>query len=375
MGRLNHTAYVLPNARHFLSRIREGLGHSAGSRMNRRSLTISAEAADNLALWEDFLANAHAGIAMNLLVTRTPTKVCWSDACPYGIGGYNLAGRAWRIRIPQSSLLAGHKGINNLLEFVGMAINIWLSCLEDGGEQSCILAIGDNTSALGWLHKTSRLDPTWPANAAHLQVARKIASLLMEFQCCLASQHIKGDLNCVADLLSFSGKDRGKGHPLAFDDPANDELTARFLTTLPSQVPASFVISQLPGDILSWTVQVLLLAESSLTGGRRAATKSSTGPGGGGSAIADTSGTTVTPTSLCYPSTSKSSSSGLSWTSTALPSGTPMADLQALVRNQWSRVLCAKPQATWLRRFGGISGEAPCTSRDLPTCAPSCECG
>jgi hypothetical protein len=52
------------------------------------------------------------------------------------------------------------------------------------------------------------------------KVARKIASAcLMEPQCCLASQHIKGDLNCVADLLSFSGKDRGKGHPLAFDDP------------------------------------------------------------------------------------------------------------------------------------------------------------
>lgn len=312
---------------------------------------------------------------MNLLVTRTPTKICWSDACPFGIGGYNLAGRAWRIQIPQSSPLAGHKGINNLLEFVGMAINIWLSCLEDCGEQSCILAIGDNTSALGWLHNTSRLDPTWPAHVAHLRVARKIASLLMGFQCCLASQHIKGELNLVADLLSFSGEGRGKRHPLAFDDPPNDELTARFLSTLPSQVPASFVISQLPDEILSWTVQVLLVAELSLTEGRRAATKYLTEPGGGGPAIAGTLATTVTPTSLCYPSTSRSSSSERSSTFIAWPSGAPMADLQALVRSQWSRVLCAKPQATWLRRFGGISGEAPCTSRDLPTCAPLCEGG
>jgi hypothetical protein len=319
--------------------------------------------------------NAHAGVSINLLVTRTPSKVCWSDACPLGIGGYNLAGRAWRIRIPQSSPLAGHKGINNLLEFVGMAVNIWLSCLEDDGEESCILAIGDNTSALGWLHNTSRLDPNWPAHAAHLQVARKIASLLMEFRCCLASQHIKGDLNLVADLLSFSGRGRGKAHPLAFDDPGNDELTARFLSTLPSQVPANFVISQLPDDILSWTVQVLLVAESSLMGDRRAVTKSSTEPGGGGPAIADTSATTVTPTSLCYPSTSRNSSSERSLTSIALPTGMPMADLQALVKNRWSQVLCAKPQATWLRRFGGISGGVPCTSRALPTCAPSCGCG
>jgi hypothetical protein len=222
--------------------------------------------------------------------------------------------------------------------------------------------------SIGWLCNT------WPAHTVHLQVARKITSLV-EFQCCLASQHIKGKLNHVADLLSFSGEGRGTGHPLSFDDPANDELTARFLTTLPSQVPASFVISYLPDDILSWTVQVLLVAEISLMEGRTGATKSSTGPGVGGPAIANTLATTVTPTSLCYPSTSKSSSSGPSSISIAWPSGTPMADLQELVRSQWSRVLCAKPQATWLWRFGGISGRALCTSRDLPTCAPMCECG
>ena len=375
VGRLNHAAYVLPTARHFLGRIREGLEPTAGPRMNRRHLTISAAASADLALWEEFLSDAHAGISMNLLVTRTPNKVCWSDACPYGVGGYNLAGRAWRIRIPQSSPIFGHRGINNLLEFLGMSINVWLSCLEDGGEESCILAIGDNTSALGWLHSSSRLDTVSSEHSAHLMVARRVASLLMEFRCCLASQHIKGELNLVADLLSFSGKGRGKGHPLAFDDPANDELTSRFLTALPSQVPESFAISQLPDEILSWTVQVLLVAESSLTGDRKAATRSSTGPGEGGQATATTLATSVTRTSICYPSTSKSSSSGRSWTSIALPSGTPVADLQELVRNQWLRALCEKPQATWLRRFGGISGGAPCTSRDRPTCDLLCECG
>ena len=376
MGRLNHTAYVLPNARHFLSRIRGGLGGNiTGRKNNRRRLTMSREAMEDLDLWAEFLAHTHSGISMNLLVTRTPDKVCWSDACPYGIGGYSLSGRAWRIRIPQSSPIAGHKGINNLLEFLGMAINIWLSCLEDEATESCILAIGDNTSALGWLHNTSRLDPTWMAHAAHLIVAWKIASLLMKFKCCLGSQHIKGKLNLVADLLSFSGKGRGKPHPLAFDDPANDKLTARFLTALPSQVPANFAISQLPDEILYWTARVLLVAESSLTGDRKEATKSTTEPGNDGRDTADMWDKSVTPTSLCYPSTSRSSSSGPSSTSIALPSGTPMANLPELVRNQWSRALCAKPQATSLRRFGSISGGAPCTSRDLPTCDPSCECG
>ena len=343
--------------------------------MSRRNLTISSEALNDLALWEEFLADVHTGVSMNLLVTRTPNKVCWSDACPYGIGGYNLSGRAWRIRIPQTSPIFGHRGINNLLEFLGMAINIWLSCMEDESVESCILAIGDNTSALGWLHNTSRLDPSWQAHHAHLLVARKVAQLLMTFKCCLASQHVTGELNVVADLLSFAGKGRGKGHPLAFDDPSNDELTERFLTALPSQVPENFVISQLPEDILCWVTQVLRVAESYLTGDRKEATKSTTELVDGGRAIASTSVTPVTTTSLCYPSTNKNSSLGRSSTSIEWPTGTPMADLQGLVRSQWSQVLCEKPQATWLRRFGNISGKVPSTSRDLLTCGPSCECG
>ena len=77
--------------------------------------------------------------------------------------------------------------------------------------------------------------------------------ILLEYNCCLASQHIKGDLNVVADLLSFAGNgDRGKAHPLAYDDPPNDILTQRFRDYLPSQVPANFEICQLSSEILSW---------------------------------------------------------------------------------------------------------------------------
>jgi hypothetical protein len=45
------------------------------------------------------------------------------------------------------------------------------------------------------------------------------------------------------------------------------------------------------------------------------------------------------------------------------------AQLQASIKNQWSRALCAKPQATWLRRLGTISNQVPCTSRVLPSCS------
>jgi hypothetical protein len=87
----------------------------------------------------------------------------------------------------------GLKGINNLLEFLGMTENIWLSCLESSGDEHCILAIGDNTSAIGWLHNWSRLDTKWDAHAVHLKVARKIAMLLINFRCCLVSQHLIGN--------------------------------------------------------------------------------------------------------------------------------------------------------------------------------------
>lgn len=373
--RLNHTAYVLPNARHFLSRIRACLGRTTEREENQRSLKVGREAQEDLALWEEFLVDAHAGIFINLLVTRTPDKVCWSDACPYGIGGYNLTGTAWRIRIPQTSPIFGYRGINNLIEFVGMAINIWLACREENAADSCILAIDNNTSALGWLHNTSRLDPSCTAHSAHLMVARKVTHLLMKFQCCLTSQHVKGELSVVADLLSFAGEGRGKAHPLAFDEPANDELTDRFLTFLPSQVPANFAISQLPDEMLCWTTQVLQVVKSFLTDGKREATKSLTGPGDAGRDTADTLAISTTAVSLCYPSTSKNYSSGPSSTSIEWPTGTPMADLRALVKSPWSQVLCAKPQATWLRRCGNVSGKAPCTSRGPPTCAPSCGCG
>ena len=373
VGRLNHTAYIIPNARHFMSRIRRGL-EAGGS--GRRQRKLGAEALEDLLLWEEFLHHANQGVSMNLLVTREPDRICWSDACPFGLGGYSLSGRAWRLRIPMSSPIFGHQGVNNLLEFLGMAINIWLACLDSPEGEHCILAIGDNTSAIGWLHNSSRLDTRWDAQRAHLQVARKIATLMIDFRCCLASQHLKGELNVVADLLSFAGDaSRGKSHPIAADMPANDELTSRFLASYPSQVPESFAISQLPDEVLSWATQVLRVAESSLTADRKAATNHTTGPGAGVVDIVNTSGMVLTPSSLCYPTTSGTSSSGRSLTFTAMPSGTPTVNLREIVANQWSQVLCEKPQATWLRRFGAVSGSAPCTSRDLRTCAPSSDRG
>ena len=255
VGRLNHASFVIPLARHFLSRLWALIHAKAHSKARIR---FSSSALDDLKLWIQFLHSAHLGISMNLIVTRQPSRLCFSDSCPYGIGGWNTRGRAWRIRIPANSVLYGHRKINNLLEFLGMAINILLEVqfepeIPADGSFPCILALGDSTSAVGWLHRTSGLDHNDPTHHAHLIVARKIATVLMNSSSGLASQHIKGDENLIADLLSFTSQTRsgGKTHPIAYDDPSNDELTHRFHLCFSSQIPQHFTISQLPKELLS----------------------------------------------------------------------------------------------------------------------------
>ena len=81
-----------------------------------------------------------------------------------------------------------------------MAVNVWLECMESDA-QNCILSIGDNTSAVGWLQNSSCF--TLAAHEAHPMIAMHVALLVLDANCCLAPQHIRGNLNTVADLLSF----------------------------------------------------------------------------------------------------------------------------------------------------------------------------
>jgi hypothetical protein len=164
LGRLNHTANIIPNTRHFMSRNRRGLESGGGG---KRHLKVGAEALEDLFLWEEFLKHANKGVSMNLLVTREPSKICWSDGCPYGLGGYSLSGRAWRLLIPLTSPIFGYQGINNLLKVVRIAINIWLAWLKPAGEeQSLPLATtlprsAGSTTCLAWTPTRTRTSHTY----------------------------------------------------------------------------------------------------------------------------------------------------------------------------------------------------------------------
>jgi hypothetical protein len=365
VGRLNHAAYVIPMSRHFLNRIRNRIKRR---RPKKQRIDLHQSELDDLTLWLDFLDQARVGISLNRITIRQPTRISWSDACPYGIGGYNLSGFAWRIRIPPTSPLLGDKRFNNLFEFIGMAVNVWVECLDTSHDSGCILAIGDNTSAIGWLFSSGKMPTDSLTFKAVQVVARKVARLILGSGHCLASQHLKGELNIVSDLLSFEGESRGKPHPLAYDFPNDELLTTRFHEHLPTQIPQAFCISRLPNAILSWITLVLRIAELSVTPAARQPTKMKTGPGDGGSPSVNLVVSGTTPSSLLYPTKGRSSLSSLSSDYTELLRGMRLVDLKGSVAHQWSAALCAMPQAVWLRRFGTITNTAPFTSKGTPTC-------
>jgi hypothetical protein len=138
VGRLNHAAYVIPMSRHFLNRVRERIKKR---RPKKQQIVLHQSELDDLALWLEFLDHAKVGISLNKITIQHPARISWSDACPYGIGGYNLGGFAWRIKIPEMSPLQGDKRFNKLFEFIGKAVNVWIECLDSSPASKCILRL------------------------------------------------------------------------------------------------------------------------------------------------------------------------------------------------------------------------------------------
>jgi hypothetical protein len=62
--------------------------------------------------------------------------------------------------------------------------------------------VGDNSSALGWIHKSNFKPETEPDQATHLAMARYITLLLADIGVIQSSQWLPGMDNGVADALS-----------------------------------------------------------------------------------------------------------------------------------------------------------------------------
>jgi hypothetical protein len=102
--------------------------------------------------------------------------------------------------------------------------------------EDCLLAFGDSTTAMGWIHKSkykSDSDSNESAEA-QLTVARKLADLVIDNDLKLYSQWFAGAKNKVADFLSREG------------GLLNDtQLTNTLLSNFPQQVPKNCSISVL----------------------------------------------------------------------------------------------------------------------------------
>jgi hypothetical protein len=148
-------------------------------------------------------------------------------------------GNAWRFPIPLSFRQAIVTQ-NNSLEFIASFLSVWIA-IKNGyvTKETCFLALGDSSSAIGWLHKAN-VDET--KNLPMHIAARKYAEILLQADCCLYSQHIRGIHNNVADALS---------HKV---DLSNKALTSFICSNYISQVPNLLRISPLLPEISTWVI-------------------------------------------------------------------------------------------------------------------------
>lgn len=239
VGRLNHTANVIPMLRHFLGRIRHALARS----IKHKWTCLSLQEKSDISLMIEFLRTATKGISINNLVFRKPTLLYRSDASEFGIGGYNLSsGKAWRFEIPESLRL---RTSLNSLEFIACVITIWIDSIHKNIEsESCILSQSDSSSATGWLRKSNFADSN-TNEIVQMITARHLASIILKSNSCLYSQWFAGDENVVADSLSRD-----------FHIP-DEILTSLIKRSTPQQVPFGFQINPLPKEIVSWLTNLL----------------------------------------------------------------------------------------------------------------------
>ena len=212
------------------------------------------------------MEQAHENISMNGIILQNPTRMGFSDSCPLGLGGFTHGGRGWRIKL--NSALAAHSNniSHNVLEFLGMAISLWLSlikCKEMGLLNELRLIFGDNTSAIHWIIR-SFLPKTSVDQSTVLFITRKVATLVSESRNFIMPHYLPGIMNSIVNWLSFEGTEfmkQGTGRPIqnliAYDYPPNDVVSNLFFSFFPQLVPAGFQISYLPKEVISFACQAV----------------------------------------------------------------------------------------------------------------------
>jgi hypothetical protein len=339
VGRLNHVGFIIPMARHFLSRLRQAL-YSA---QHRRKTSLRPAQRADLRLWLRFLKQANDGINLNLLTYRAPTRILRTDACLHGIGGYNLqSGKAWRWELPPD---LRDRATLNTLEFMSSYVGLYMEYhLEQVAPLAVVLSQTDSTSAAGWLRKSNFDDDKQPIQ---LEIARAMATLVMDGGFALFSQWFPGSENDVADSLSRD------------TDLPCDQLTHLLSSSVPTQVPPGFNICPLPPKLCSQLETWLLKQpKSTLSPSQPVRSKLRTGPTTSSSYT--TSSSTPTPSS---PSSSPGSSIA-SWVPSLPPTvaGASVPPPSHPLGPQSAPNQFEPPWTQWLRPSGITTISAPSTT-------------
>jgi len=338
IGRLNHASFLIPLGRHFLNGLRGKIpkNRGKGTRMwASKWIHFSRDNLEDLNLWLKFLAKTREDISMNLLTIRRPTRIAWSGSCLFGFGGYTLKGTAWRVKLDSRWIFWGDDLVNNLLEFLGMTVSILLMIKEAKSErEGALLALGDNTLAIGWIFKSGRLPKSSKYYYPAKKMAQKIAEEAIQADVRILAQHLRGTYNDVADLLSFEGDHRGKINPLTADRPDDQTLTLRLHKHYHQIIPKDFQISNLPPEINSFIYATLETIEESRAPNKRNPGVSQREPGDLGNASPDHS-ESVIHSLTTSPNTPGNSSPGVSYVSSEITSPTSRSALLYDVRNLW----------------------------------------
>jgi len=320
VGRIQHVASIIPASRHFTGRLNNALQRA------KRFTRLSKSELDDLHLWKEFLVQAHKGMDLNLLTPRYPDQILITDASlSKGMGGFNVkTGEAWRWPIPESWKTMSI----NTLEFITTIIALELELYNNPPNTSdCYLILTDNTSAMGWLRKTNFND--FQENALQLQIARHFARLLISNKICLCSQHLAGEKNEVADLLS-------RNHTMS-----DEEITNEILSKFKTQIPKSFKVKQIPKEL---TLQYLQKVQDwqSTTAQQKAPNNDTTVTGNDGSNSQEKH--TSTLTSIESKNTNKSNSYQPLCTPSASKVLTPFEQLAS-----WHQRLAESTLPVWQR--------------------------
>ena len=194
--KLLYAAYVIPLSHHFLSRFWAPLAWMKEKKIEY-PVRISKDEIEDVRLCDILLEKTHEGIFMNGLVLQNSTHIGFSDSCLWGLGGFTHRGRGWRLKL--NPALAAHSNdiSNNVSKFLGMAITLWLSlieCKDMGLVNELILILGDNTSAIHWIIRSS-LPKTSIYCSTVLFIARRVAILVLGSKNFIMLQHLPGIIN------------------------------------------------------------------------------------------------------------------------------------------------------------------------------------